>query len=165
MLKNHKKICLREYFDIHCCLKFIIKTYKIFTMKTFKFLSVFVLSLLMSSAFAQQGQGQQQGQRPQRTPEQTIQATVDWMTKDLSLDQATSKKVYDCILKYTRQTTSETQKIRTAGGDRTAITAKRTEINTNRDKELKVILGDSKFELFKKKEAERRAAGRQGRQV
>jgi hypothetical protein len=39
-----------------------------------------------------------------------------------------------------------------------------TEINAARDKELKVILGDKNFELFKTKEAERRPAGGPPRQ-
>jgi hypothetical protein len=128
-------------------------------MRTIKFLSVLVLSLLMTSAFAQGGQGQ----RVQRTPEQTAQAQVDWMTKDLSLDQAAAKKVYDCVLKFTKQSTAEMQKL---GQDATreARTAKRTEITAAQDKELKTILGDSKFELYKKKQAERRAAAQQQRQ-
>ncbi len=126
-------------------------------MKTINFLSVLILSFLMTSAFSQ-------GQRQQRTPEQSTQATVDWMTKDLSLDQATSKKVYDCILKYTKQTTAEMQKLGQDASSREARTAKRTEITAAQDKELKTILGDSKFELYKKRQAERRAQAQQRRQ-
>jgi hypothetical protein len=129
-------------------------------MKTgMRFLSIVVLSMLLSSVFAQQGQGQ----RVQRTPEETAKAQVDWMKTDLKLDQATEKKVYDTVLKYAKQSSDERQKLM-AAGDRDAMRAKMTEITAARDKELKVILGDKNFELFKTKEAERRQAAAQQRQ-
>lgn len=131
-------------------------------MKTgMKFLSVIVLSMLTGTAIAQQGQGQ--GQRVQRTPEETAKAQVAWMKTDLKLDQATETKVYDVVLKYAKQSADERAKM-TAGGDREAMRAKMTEVNTARDKELKVILGDKTFETFKAKEAERRQAARPPRQ-
>jgi hypothetical protein len=126
-------------------------------MKTkMRFLSVFVLSMLMGTTFAQQG-GPGQGQRVQRTPEETAKAQVEWMKTDLKLDNAAEKKVYDVVLKYAKQSSEERQKLM-AAGDREGMRAKMTEITTARDKELKVILGDQNFELFKKKEAERRQA-------
>lgn len=127
-------------------------------MKTgMKFLMVLVLSTLMTSAFGQQGQGQ----RVQRTPEETAKAQVEWMKADLKLDQAAEKKVYDVVLKYAKKSTEERQKLM-AAGDREAMRAKLNEVNAERDKELKVILGDKNFELFKAKEAERRPARGQG---
>jgi hypothetical protein len=129
-----------------------------------RFLSVIVLTMLMSSLSAQPGQGQgQQGQRVQRTPEETAKAQVEWMKTDLKLDQATQKKVYDSILKFAKQSSDERQKLM-AAGDREAMRTKMTEITAARDKELKVILGDKNFELFKAKEAERRQAMMQRRQ-
>ena len=129
-------------------------------MKTrMRFLSVIVLSMLMSSLLAQPGQGQ----RVQRTPEESAKAQVEWMKTDLKLDEALQKKVFDVTLKYAKQLSEERQKLMEAG-DREAMRAKMTEINAARDKELKVILGDKKFELFKTKEAERREAQRQQRQ-
>ena len=125
-------------------------------MKTrFRFLSVIVFSMLMGSLSAQQGPGGPGGQRVQRTPEQTAKAQVDWMKTDLKLNDATQKKVYDVVLKYAKQSSEERQKLM-AAGDRDAMRAKMTEITASRDKELKVILGDKTFELFKTKEAERR---------
>jgi hypothetical protein len=130
-------------------------------MKTgMKFLSVIVLSMLMGTAIAQQGQG---GQRVQRTPEETAKAQVAWMKTDLKLDQATETKVYNCVVKYAKQSADERAKM-TAGGDREAMRAKMTEVTTARDKELKTILGDKTFETFKAKEAERRTAARPARQ-
>jgi hypothetical protein len=125
-----------------------------------KFLPVIVLSMIMGVASAQQGQG---GQRMQRSPEETAKAQVEWMKSDLKLDDATQKKVYDVVFKYAKQSADERQKLMQAG-DRDAMRAKMTEITAARDKELKVILGDKTFDLFKSKEAERRQNMMQQRQ-
>jgi hypothetical protein len=125
-----------------------------------RFLSVIILSTLMGSLSAQQGQ---MGQRVQRTPEEMAKSTVEWMKTDLKLDDATQTKVYDVVLKYAKQASEERQKLMPAG-DRDAIRAKMTEITAARDKELKPILGDKTFDLFKTKENERRQAMMQQRQ-
>src|SRR5665811_2001245 len=129
-------------------------------MKTgIRILSIIVFSFIMGSLSAQQGQGQ----RVQRTPEEIAKTQVEWMKTDLTLDEATQKKVYDVVLKYAKQSSEERQKLM-AAGDRDAMRAKMTEITAARDKELKVILGDKNYELFKTKEAERRQAMMQQRQ-
>ncbi len=125
-----------------------------------RFLSVIVFSMFMGSLSAQQGQG---GQRVQRTPEEVAKMQVEWMKTDLNLDEATQKKVYDVVLKYAKQSSEERQKLR-AAGDRDTMRAKMTEITAARDKELKVILGEKNYKLFKTKEAERRQAMMQQRQ-
>ena len=122
-----------------------------------RFLSVIILSTLMGSMSAQQGQ------RVQRTPEEVAKSTVDWMKTDLKIDDATQTKVYDVVLKYAKQASEERQKLMPAG-DRDAIRAKMTEITAARDKELKPILGEKTFDLFKTKENERRQAMMQQRQ-
>jgi hypothetical protein len=122
-----------------------------------RFLSVIILSILMGSMSAQQGQ------RVQRTPEEVAKSTVDWMKTDLKIDDATQTKVYDVVLKYAKQSSEERQKLMPAG-DRDAIRAKMTEITAARDKELKPILGEKTFDLFKTKENERRQAMMQQRQ-
>jgi periplasmic protein CpxP/Spy len=127
-----------------------------------KFISVIILSLIMGNLSAQQGQGQG-GQRVQRTPEEIAKSQVEWMKTDLKLNETTQTKVYDVVLKYAKQSSEERTKLMPAG-DRDAIRAKMTEITAARDKELKVILGDKNFELFKTKEAERRQAMMQQRQ-
>ena len=131
-------------------------------MKAIKFFSVIILSFLMTSAFAQQGQGQ--GQRQQRTPEERAKTQVDWMAKDLSLDQATQTKVNDILVKYMKKSTEERQKLTQAGvTDRTEMRTKLAAVTAEQDKELKAVLGDQKFELYQKKLAERRAAAPQQR--
>jgi hypothetical protein len=138
------------------------KPLKAHIMKTgIKFLSVIVFSMLMSSISAQQGPGQ--GQRPQRSPEEVAKTQSEMMKADFKLDEANQKKVYDVVLKYAKQSAEERKKMMPAG-DREAIRSKMNEINAARDKDLKVILGDKNFELFKAKEAERRQATMQQRQ-
>ena len=132
-------------------------------MKTLiRVLSVIVLSTIMGSLSALQGQ-RQGGQRVQRSPEEVAKAQVEWMKTDLKLDEPTQKKVYDVIFKYAKQSSDERQKLM-AAGDRDAMRAKMTEITAARDKELKVILGDKNYKLFKTKESERRKAMMQQRQ-
>ncbi|MFO7622524.1 MAG: hypothetical protein R6W81_14870 [Bacteroidales bacterium] len=122
-------------------------------MKSVRFFFVILLSVMVTSAFSQQGQ------RQQRTPEETAKTTVEWMKADLKLDDAKTKAAHDVILKYAKQTNEMRQKLM-AADDREGMREKMNEITTARDKELKPILGDKTFELFKTKEAERRPAGR-----
>jgi len=132
-------------------------------MKTaIRFLAVIVVSALLGSLSAQQGQGRS-GQRVQKTPEETARDQVEWMKTDLKLDDLLQKKVYDVVLKYARQSSDERQKL-TAAGDRDSLRAKKTEIMASRDKELKVILGEKGYQLFKTRETERRQAMMQQRE-
>jgi hypothetical protein len=138
--------------------------------RVIKFLSVVVITLFVTTTFAQQtppagaptaqppaGQG---GQRVQQTPEATAKAQVDWMTTDLKINAATQTKVYDVVLKYTKQINDERTKAMAAGGDMQAMRTKTTEINSLMDNELKVILGDATYAQYTTKAAERRAAAR-----
>ena len=132
-------------------------------MKTLiRVLSVIVLSTTMGSLSALQGQ-RQGGQRVQRSPEEVAKAQVEWMKTELKLDEPTQKKVYDVIFKYAKQSSDERQKLM-AAGDRDAMRAKMIEIIAARGKELKVVLGDKNYKLFKTKESERRKAMMQQRQ-
>jgi Skp family chaperone for outer membrane proteins len=121
------------------------------------FVSAIILSLFFTSLNAQP-----QGQRQPRTPESTAKSQVEWMTKELSLNQATQTKVYDIFLKYEKKLAEERKKLM-AADNREAMRAKRTEINNERDKELKTALGDKTFELYKTRLEARRAAMQQQR--
>lgn len=146
----------------HFRLSIVYKQIKLRIMKLgMKLLSGVVFSMFMFSLSAQQGPPQ--GQRAQRTPEEMVRTQVEWMKTDLKLDKGTETKVYDVVLKYARQSSEERKKLMTAG-DREAMRAKMTEMTAARDKELKTVLGDGNFELFKKKEAERRQGMMQQRQ-
>lgn len=123
---------------------------------TMRFLSIMILSMFVTSAFAQPGPQQGRGQGgPRRTTEEMAKAQVERMKNDLNIDQATQNKIYDVALKYGKQSSETREKLMKAG-DREAMRAKMAEISAARDKEFKAILGDKKFELFKTKEEERR---------
>jgi DNA-directed RNA polymerase subunit F len=126
-----------------------------------RFFSIIILAMVVNSLYAQPGMGNQ-GQRVQRTPEESAKTQVEWMKKDIKLTEANEKKVYDVILKYTKQFSAERQKLM-AAGDREGMRAKMTEIYAERDKELKVILGEKDYKIFKEKEAARRQEMRSGR--
>jgi hypothetical protein len=139
--------------------------------RVISFFSVAVLSLFVTATFAQQTapQGAPQGQAPggqrvQQTPEATAKAQVDWMTTDLKINAATQTKVYDVVLKYTKQINDERTKAMAEGGDMQAnmqaMRTKTTAINAQMDNELKVILGDPTYAQYTAKAAERRAAAR-----
>jgi hypothetical protein len=121
----------------------------------FRIISVIVISMLMSSAFAQQVQEEEK--KIHKSPEEIAKAKIEWMKTDLKLDEATQRSAYDVLLKYARQSVEEKQKL-SAAGDKEAVKAKLTEITAERDKELKVVLGDSNFEIFKNKEGEKAQA-------
>jgi periplasmic protein CpxP/Spy len=128
-------------------------------MKAIKFFSLIILSLVMTTAFGQQGGGQ--GQRQQRSPEERAKTQVEWMTKDLSLDQAMQTKVMDVLVKYMKKSADERQKLTAANTDREAMRTKLAAITADQEKELKTVLGDTKYALYQKKVAERRAAAQQ----
>jgi hypothetical protein len=123
--------------------------------KKMRVLTVLMLSLFVSATFAQQGQGQ--GQRQQRTPEETAKAETEWMVKELTLDKAMEQKVSELQLKYAKKQT-EMRAAAVNTGDREAMRASQQKLTTEKDAELKKLLGDAKFELYQKKVAERRAA-------
>lgn len=103
---------------------------------------------------------QGQGQRMQaRTPEETAKTETEWMMKELALAKDMEKKVYDMQLKYAKKQT-EMRQAAMNSGDREAMRANMEKINTERDTEMKKLLGDKKFEEYKKKMEERMAAMR-----
>src|SRR5512138_821502 len=131
-------------------------------MKRLKLFSLLIMTFIMASTFAQQGQGQ--GQRQQRTPEERAKTQVEWMTKDLSLDQAMQTKVSDVLVKYLKKSAEERQKLTAANTDRETMRTKLAAITADQNKELKAVLGDAKYALYEKKLEERRAAAQQRNQ-
>ena len=120
-----------------------------------RLLTIVMMSFFVTITFAQQGQGQ--GQRQQRTPEETAKAESEWMVKELALEKAMEQKLYDLQLKYAKKQV-EMRQASMNSGDREAMRASMQKVNTEKDAEIKKLIGDSKFELYQKKVAERRAA-------
>jgi periplasmic protein CpxP/Spy len=162
MLKNSKKSIYPEQNISYDCLLYVntLTNKEIIIMKKLKLFFLTVLTFVMASSFGQQGQGQRQ----QRTPEERAKAQVEWMTKDLSLDQAMQTKVSDVLVKYMKKSTEERQKLTAANTDRETMRTKLAAITAAQDNELKSVLGDAKYALYQKKAAERRAAAQQRNQ-
>jgi len=120
-----------------------------------RLITVLMMMLFVTVTFAQG-----QGQRMQaRSPEDMAKAETEWMMKELSLAKDMEKKVYDLQLKYSKKQTEMRQAAMNAG-DREAMRASMDKINTERDAEMKKLLGDKKYEEYQKKLEERRAAMR-----
>ncbi|MFO7575995.1 MAG: hypothetical protein R6W67_12640 [Bacteroidales bacterium] len=120
-----------------------------------RLITVLMMMLFVTVTFAQG-----QGQRMQaRTPEDMAKAETEWMMKELSLEKDMEKKVYDLHLKFAKKQ-AEMRQAAMNSGDREGMRASMDKINTEKDAEMKKLLGDKKFEEYKKKVEERRAAMR-----
>jgi hypothetical protein len=148
--------------------------------KGMRFLAVAVLSLAMTTAFGQQSQQDQtgtqgssgssgtyqkdksvqQGQgtkqakdvdqsqtRPAQpqgqgmgSAEDRIKSEVQWMKTEFNLDAEKEQRLHDLFLKYERQSTT--------GGDAEKLKEEKT-------KELKAILGEENYKVYKEKKAEK----------
>ena len=151
--------------------------------KGMRFLAVAVLSLAMTTAFGQQGQQGQSGTQdasgqsgtyqkdksvqgqgtqstqptdqsqsrpaqPQGQPqgqgmgsaEDRVKSEVQWMKSEFNLDAEKEQRLHDLFLKYERQSTT--------GGDAEKFKEEKT-------KELKAILGEENYKVYKEKKAEK----------
>lgn len=116
-----------------------------------------LFALLVTTAFAQPPQGQRQ----RRTLEERAQLTTDWMKKELDLSANVTKKVHEINLKYAKMRQKKMMEIRESG-DRSQMRTAMQEMNEAKNKELKPVLGDKKYELYLKKLEERMQNRRQG---
>lgn len=97
-------------------------------------------------------------QMTQQTPEAVAQEQVDWMTTELSLDDATKSKVSEIVLRNTKTRLEERSKIREAGGDMNAMTAKNNELYSKMDAEIKTVLNAATYEKYIKLATEKRSS-------
>lgn len=133
-----------------------------------KMILTVVLTLFVATSYAQQPTtppATQEGERPTRqmtqpTAEATAQEQIDWMTTELSLDEATKSKVSEIVLRITKVRLEERNKVREAGGDMAAMSAKSDEYYAKMDAELKTVLNAATYEKYIKLATEKRAAGR-----
>jgi len=114
-------------------------------MKTYKKLVCFlalVLPVFMASA-------QQDGPRQRMSPEERAKQTTEWMTQELKLDDKTAKQVGDINLKYAKKQQEKMDEAMQSG-DRTQMREIMTKMNEEKNKELKPVLGDKKYEQYQK---------------
>jgi len=104
-------------------------------------------------------------QQQRMSAEDRAKSTTEWMTKELKLDDKTSKKVEEINLKYAKKTQEKMMEARDAGLERSEMREMMGKVNDEKNKELKPILGDEKYEQYLKLIEERRQnrqAGQQG---
>ena len=132
--------------------------------KLFSTIAAVVMCALMLNAQPQgapqgQGQGQRQGQRGGFNSEERMKAQVDTLAKVLTLTADQKTKV---TAAYTEASTKQTalRGQMQQGGDRTAMQAEMTKINTARDEAIKKVLNEDqvkKFDEYQKAQEARRA--------
>ena len=104
-------------------------------------------------------------QQQRMSAEDRAKSTTEWMTKELKLDDKTSKKVEEINLKFAKKTQEKMMEARDAGIDRSQMREMMGKVNDEKNKELKPVLGDEKYEQYLKLLEERRQnrqAGQQG---
>ena len=111
---------------------------------TKRFVFIMIVFVLVPIAYGQQG-----GQRQRMSPEDRAKQTTEWMTKELKLDDKTANKVGDINLKYAKKQQEEMEKARQSG-DRSQMREIMGKLNEEKNKELKPVLGDKKFEQYQK---------------
>ena len=116
-----------------------------------------LISMIVTVGYSQQQQ--------RMSAEDRAKSTTEWMTKELKLDDKTSKKVEEINLKYAKKTQEKMMEARDAGLERSEMREMMGKVNDEKNKELKPILGDEKYEQYLKLIDERRQnrqAGQQG---
>ena len=129
--------------------------------KLFSTIAIVMCALMLNAQpqGAPQGQGQRQGQRGGFNSEERMKAQVDTLAKVLTLTADQKTKV---TAAYTEASTKQTalRGQMQQGGDRTAMQAEMTKINTARDEAIKKVLNADqvkKFDEYQKAQEARRA--------
>ncbi|RAJ08929.1 hypothetical protein LX64_01584 [Chitinophaga skermanii] len=105
---------------------------------------LFACVLASAASYAQQGPGGQS-----RTPEERAKMTVEWMTKELSLNADQATKVTGIQTDYFKAM----EKMRSEGRpDREAF----KKMNDERDEKLKGVLTEDQFKKYTEKQEEMR---------
>lgn len=102
----------------------------------------FAAMFSITAANAQGGGG------PRMTPEERIKFTIEKMAP-LKLDADTKAKADAIITDYVNGQQKAMDEIRTSGGDREAMMAKRKEFSDARDVKLKAILTEAQYKQWK----------------
>jgi hypothetical protein len=79
--------------------------------------------------------------------EDRVNSEVTWMKSQFNLDQDQERRLHDVLLKYENQGT-------------TGQGASATKNQEEKDKEIKAIIGDSNFQVYKKHEAEKKSGSK-----
>ena len=128
-------------------------------MKTLRFVAVILLSMVMTSAFAQRGQGQ--GTR-NADPEASAVAQLKTLKEVVKVEKKEEAKLKEIFLNGAKERTKEMQEMRDAG-NREGMREKMTEMNKKQNEALKKILGEKRMTKYTKEMEKRRAERGGGR--
>lgn len=117
-------------------------------MKTFsRSILILLIAMLVGNAYSQQ---------PQRmSAEDRAKSLTESMTKELKLDDKTAEKVQELNLKYAKKQQKKMDEARESG-DRSKVREEMGKINDEKNKHMKHILGDKKYDQYIKLLEERR---------
>lgn len=117
-------------------------------MKTFsRSILILLIAMLVGNAYSQQ---------PQRmSAEDRAKSLTESMTKELKLDDKTAEKVQELNLKYAKKQQKKMDEARESG-DRSKVREEMGKINDEKNKHMKHVLGDKKYDQYIKLLEERR---------
>ena len=128
-------------------------------MKTLRFVAVVLMSMLMTTAFAQRGQGQ--GQR-NVDPEESANQQIKVLKEIVKIEKKEEAKLKEVFLNNAKARTKKMQEMRDSG-NREGMREMMTELNKKRDDALKKLLGDKRMAKYTKEMEKRRAERGGGR--
>jgi len=116
------------------------------------FLLTLITVITSSSLYAQKGN--------KKSPEEIAQQQTKWMVKDLNLDTTQAEKVATVNLNFINKMFDARENNM---GNRDAMQAAMKTLRKKKDTELKTVLSEDQFKLYKKKLAEMREQRRGNR--
>jgi len=122
-------------------------------MKTLRFVSVLLLSMVMTTAFGQRGQGQ--GMRNQ-DPEESAKQQIKVLKEIVKIDKKEEAKIKELFVKNAKERTKSIQEMRNSGS-RDGMREKMQEMRKKQDEALKKILGEKRMAKYTKEMEKRRA--------
>lgn len=128
-------------------------------MKSLRFVAVILMSMVMTGAFAQRGQGQ--GTR-NADPEASAVAQLKTLKEIVKVEKKEEAKLKEIFLNGAKERTKQMSEMRDAG-NRDGMRDKMTEMNKKQDEALKKILGEKRMTKYTKEMEKRRAERGGGR--
>jgi len=122
-------------------------------MKVFRLMAVVALSMLMTTVFAQQ-RGQGQGRR-NMDPEEAAKQQITQMKEIIKISDKEEKACKEIFVKYGKERQKMFENTQ-QGGDRTQFREDMQNMIAKQNKELKEILGETKYAKYDKKMQELR---------
>ena len=128
-------------------------------MKVLRLLSVVALSMIMTTAFAQQ-RGMGQGRR-NLDPEEAAKQQITQMKEFIKISSQEENACKEIFVKYGKERQKMFQGMQ-QGGDRTQMREDMQNLMEKQNKELKEILGQKKYDKYSEKLQELRQNRRRG---